>query len=52
MKKYTIIWKKIYKGSDQEHVHYEEYMEQFNAETRMDYLINVVKADAKIFHIN
>lgn len=47
-KKYTIIWKKFYDGN--EHVHYEEYMERLNAETRMDYLTNIVKADAKIFY--
>ena len=47
-KPYKIIWKKTYKTG--EHVHYEEYMERDNAETRMDELLRLHKVDARIYY--
>ena len=48
LKPYKIVWKKRYKSG--EHVHYEQYMERDNAETRMDELINTHKVEAHIYY--
>lgn len=45
---YKIVWKKTYKTG--EHVHYEQYMERENAESRMDELLRLHKVDAKIYY--
>ena len=48
-KPYKIIWKKVYNTG--EHVHYEQYMERENAETRMDELLRLHKVEyARIYY--
>ena len=47
-KLYRIVWKKMYKYG--EHVHYEQYMERENAETRMDELLRLHKVEAYIYY--
>ena len=48
-KPYKIVWKKTYKTG--EHVHYEQYMERENAETRMDELLRLHKVEhARLYY--
>ena len=52
-KPYKIVWKKIWKPGDRwktPTVHYEQYMERENAETRMDELLRLHKVNAKIYY--
>ena len=50
---YKIVWKKTYNIGDRwktPTVHYEQYMELENAETRMDELLRLHKVDATIYY--
>ena len=52
-KPYKIVWKKNYSPGDRwstPTVHYEQYMERENAETRMDELLRLHRVDARLYY--